>query len=82
MSSRRRHPFSLRTIDVITGEPQLYCGAPSRSSPVLAAVGRLGRFILSRWSAKRVLAEGRSAEPLQEFADSVSEGNASSRGAA
>ena len=82
MSSRRRHPFSLRTIDVITGEPQLYCGAPSPSSPVLAAVGRLGRLILSWWSANRALAGGRSAQPPQEFADSVSERNASSRGAA
>jgi hypothetical protein len=76
-------PFSLRRIDVITGEPQLYCGsAPAPSLPVLAAVARLGRFIFSWWPANRALAGGQAPEPRQQILDSVKEGNASGREAA
>jgi hypothetical protein len=75
-------PFSLRKIDVITGEPQLYCYVPPSLSLLVAAHARLGRFILSWWPANRPFAGERSPEPRQQIVDSVSEGNAPSSGAA
>ena len=76
-------PFSIGKIDVITGEPQLYCSAPPPStSPLIAALARLGRLIFSWWPANRSLAGGRLPEPQQQIVDTVREGNAPSGGAA
>ena len=72
--------FSLRNIDVITGEPQLYCDTPPPSRSLLgAALARLGRLIVSWWPANRSQTGGRSPEPRQQIVGSV---NAPSEGAA